>query len=78
MTQSAGMYMARRKNARLPWIRSLPCHLPDWREIGTNPAKHAACFPLMVPSSDISIRIEKAVSREIPGMLVRMSNRALS
>jgi len=26
-------------------MRSLPCHFPDWREIGARPAKLAACFP---------------------------------
>lgn len=61
------MYIARRKNARPPWIRSLPCHRPDWRDIGANPARHAACLPFMVPSSGISISIEKAVTFEIPG-----------
>ena len=51
IVQSAGMYIARRKNARPPRIRSLPCHWPDWREMGASPARHAACLPLMVPSS---------------------------
>ncbi len=41
--------------ARPPLIRSLPCHRPDCRDIGANPARHAACFPFIVPSSGISI-----------------------
>ncbi len=32
-------------------MRSLPCHFPDWREIGARPAKLAACFPLKVKAS---------------------------
>ena len=45
-----------------------------WREIGARPAKLAACFPVIVPSSGISMSIENAVAWPIPGMLIRISN----
>src|SRR5580700_5320431 len=66
--------MARRRNARPPLMRSLPCHLPDCRDIGARPARLAACFPSSVPNSGISMSIENAVVSAMPGMLVKMSS----
>ena len=66
--------MARRRNARPPWMRSLPCHLPDCRDIGARPARLAACFPSSVPNSGISISIENAVVSAMPGMLIKMAS----
>src|SRR5262245_36661521 len=66
--------MARRRNARPPWMRSLPCHLPDCRDIGARPARLAACFPSSVPNSGISMSIENAVVFAMPGMLIKIAS----